>query len=154
VRVTVGGEPTAIVAAEEATWVLSPDTSTLTRLDRNAPARRAKSTALGGNPVGLALGVGALWVVDRAGSVRPVGRVNAQPEGDVHIGGSPVAIATGPGSMWVVDGQARELVELDPETGERVRAIPVEKRPVALAVAVDAVWVANAGARTVSRVTP
>jgi streptogramin lyase len=60
---------------------------------------------IGGNPAGLAVGEGSVWVADPA--TRSVIRVNPhtnQVEERIRVGGQPRGITVGAGAVWVSVG--------------------------------------------------
>ena len=65
------------------------------------------------------------------------------------------AIAVGHGSVWAVDSQHEVVRRLDEKTGRpQVRAIHPGSDPRAIATDAHAVWVANSGDGSVSRIEP
>jgi DNA-binding SARP family transcriptional activator/streptogramin lyase len=107
--------PTAISVGEGAVWVAARPgyhccpaetvgTGTLTRID---PVTRdtVATIHIGGNPAGLAVGEGSVWVADPA--TRSVIRVNPhtnQVEERIRVGGQPRGITVGAGAVWVSVG--------------------------------------------------
>jgi YVTN family beta-propeller protein len=116
----------------------------------------ARSDA-GRGPAGVAVGLGAVWVGHSAQPevwrFAPGGRMVP-----TRITTSRGPAAVGAGRVWlagppVEDGQVHnEVVWLDP--GQGTGAIRVGRSPIAIAATEDAVWVANQGDGTVSRIDP
>jgi DNA-binding SARP family transcriptional activator/streptogramin lyase len=106
--------PTAISVGEGAVWVVgrpgyhccpaeTVGTGTLTRIDpatNDAPA----TIDIGGNPAGLAVGEGSVWIADP--TTRSVIRVNPETKqvARIKVGGRPRGIAVGAGAVWVSVG--------------------------------------------------
>lgn len=110
---------------------------------------------VGGVPVAVAVGAGAVWVIDTARQtltkVDPDTR--AVIGAPLHVPGGPFAVAVGAGAVWVAagDGTVRAY---DPHT---VRlAGPSASVPGAngLAVGDGGVWVSSRRAGTVTRIDP
>jgi YVTN family beta-propeller protein len=106
--------PTAIAVGMGAVWVAArpgfrccpPErvgTGTLTRID---PATNSvvATIPIGGNPAGVAVGEGSVWIADPG--TRSVVRVDPKKDRVVRIrvGGRPRGIAVGDGSVWVSVG--------------------------------------------------
>jgi virginiamycin B lyase len=107
--------PTALAIGERALWVAArpgfrccpPETvgtGTLTRID---PATNSVEAAIpiGGNPVGIAVGEGSVWIADA--STRSVVRVDPKSNrvvSRIDIGARPRGIAVGHGFVWVSAG--------------------------------------------------
>ena len=57
--------------------------------------------------------------------------------------------------MWVTSRAANTVTRIDPDSGRVVgRPIPVGTEPLGVAVGAGAVWVANFGDDTVTRIDP
>jgi len=68
-------------------------------------------------------------------------------------GGSVFAIALG--SVWATNYASDAVTRLDAATGRRIgKPIPTGEDPKGIAVGMGAVWVANAGDCTLSRIVP
>lgn len=118
-------------------------------------ARVGTSIELGGNPVAVVVGAGAVWVVDA--SRRTLTKVDPRTRAVVgrprRVAGGPFAVAVGEGAVWVAagDGAVRAY---DPHTvrptGSTVR-VPGAN---GLAVGGGGVWISSRRAGTVTRVDP
>jgi serine/threonine-protein kinase len=107
---------------------------------------------------GLTLTRDALWVFNgTAGTVTRLG-VNrgrkAAGETTTQVGPGLTDIASGEGSVWVTNSSAGTLVQLDEDSGEVVRTIPMRGAVDSVAVADGAVWVANSERGRLVRVDP
>ncbi len=120
-----------------------------------SPARVGSPIELGGNPVAVAVGAGAIWVVDASRqTLTKVDPATRSVVGSPHrIAGGPFAVAVGEGLVWVAagDGSVRAY---DPRSGRR--SGPAASVPGAngLAVGAGGVWVTSRRAGTVTRIDP
>jgi YVTN family beta-propeller protein len=110
---------------------------------------------IGGSPIGVAAGEGAVWVSNESGStitrIDPrSGRV-IQPIG---VGNAPGAIAVGAGAVWVANTLDGTVSRIDPATNAVVWTVGVGEAPAALAVDDEGVWVASELAGTIVRIDP
>jgi streptogramin lyase len=122
---------------------------------RPAPTKAGSPIEVGIDPVAVAVGAGAIWVVDAARQtlikVNPHTRaVAGEPR---RVAGGPFAVAVGAGAVWVAagDGAVRAY---DPRS---VRPTgPTATVPGANGLAVDSggVWVSSRRAGTVTRIDP
>ena len=105
--------PTALAFGEGAVWVVGRPAYSCCRPRRSAPATLTRidpatndveTITIGGNPAGVAVGAGSVWVADPA--TRSVIRVNADTEQvtRIPVGGRPRGIAVGAGLVWVSVG--------------------------------------------------
>jgi streptogramin lyase len=171
--VPVGSRPADVAIGAGAVWVADTDDGTVTRIDA-ATGNPAGTTKVADYQVlGLTLGEGGVWVAktdDRLARKIEIARLDpesariADPGAEVPAA-IPIRVAAGEGGVWVtlVGGvrppdlaPRRGGVELvDPATVEPApKPIPVGSRPSAIAVAEGAVWVADSGDGTVTRIDP
>jgi hypothetical protein len=115
------------------------------------PRRTAFSNGCAGAEQAAA-GPGAVWLAcdDRAVLTRLDARTGRAA--DVALPGRPSSVALGAGRMWVTLPDQNLLLALDPATRHVVRRVTVGTTPVDVAVGFGAVWVANAGNGSVTRV--
>jgi len=111
---------------------------------------------VGNDPVAVATGSGAVWVVDQADGT--LARIDTRSANAVtwatQVGQSPVALAVGEDAVWVASSQSDTVSRVDPENGAVMAAIPVGRRPTGVATGAGAVWVANSLDGTISRIDP
>ena len=90
----------------------------------------------------MAVGDGAVWVVDRADNavVRIDPATNAVTT-TIPVGGSPDGIAVGEGAVWVANSADGTVSRIDPQTNKVVKTITVGGSPQAVTVADGRVWV-------------
>ena len=111
---------------------------------------------VGQAPVELAGGEDGIWVADRAG--RTVTLIMVSPDGQepgrqLQTDGSPEGIATDGATIWVASRDRGEVSHIDPNEGASLGKFDVGASPGSIAISDDAVWVANNGDATVSRIS-
>ena len=156
-----GSHPADVVLAEGSIWVANNGDGTVLRID---PASRAVTASVQvveagsiDNPLRLAAGGGAVWVVALFGRhslhrIDPASNtVTARAE---DVGDGTVGVAFGEGSVWIAGVHDGTIYRVDPETLQVLARIPVDNRPVAVVVGAGAVWVGKLGDGTVDRIDP
>jgi len=107
--------PTALAIGEGAVWVAARPgfrccpaqavgTGTVTRIDPRTNSVEA-TIPIGGDPAGIALGEGAIWIADPG--TRSVVRVDPKKNrvvARIRVGARPRGIAVGDGSVWISVG--------------------------------------------------
>jgi virginiamycin B lyase len=118
------------------------------------PVRVDAPIGAGPSPSALAVGGGAVWVVDGAASTLTRVDVRSRRAGrPVRLSGGPFAVAVGEGAAWVAAGDGT-VSSFDLRTG-RPTGRPVRVRGAnGIAVGAGGVWVTSRIARTVTRVDP
>lgn len=170
--IRVGRGPTDVVVRDGTAWVANSASGTVSRVDTatgraSAPVRVARRQVLA-----LAADARGVWAATTAGPAgQPIAIVGLDPgsgrpapEALRVPGGIPLRLAAGGGSVWATDigapfasanGAIRPagVTRIDPSrpaiAGGPIR---VGATPGAIAVGAGAVWVANAGDGTVSRI--
>jgi len=149
---TVTARPGLGAIASDGTtdWALRGDSVVQLNADRSV----ARTVRIG-TPSAIAVGSGAVWVLDaRTGALSSIASgtvtrtVTPSPEG------RPIAIAVAGGSLWVLDQTAAALLRLDVDDGHRIGSIPVATRPTFLVQAAGALYVASPVTLTIVRVDP
>jgi YVTN family beta-propeller protein len=146
-----GANPVAV--GHGSVWV-GRGYGTVARVD--AVTGDVATTTVGNNPSAIAVGAGAVWVVDDADNT--LSRIDPTSSGAVTsttpVGRGPSAVAAGAGAVWVANTQDDAVARVDPDSGSVVHTIQVGRRPTGIAVGAGAVWVANSLSGTVSRIDP
>jgi len=108
---------------------------------------------VGGAPVAIAAGAGAIWVADNTGGLvlRLDPRSGRQIGKPARVGAGPLAITAGPGGAWVATG-AGTVEHLDPGTGAPDGPPVTVADPNGIATGGGSVWVTNRQASTVTRI--
>jgi DNA-binding SARP family transcriptional activator/DNA-binding beta-propeller fold protein YncE len=161
----LGVTPTAVAVGAGAAWVLAAPERTLVRVDpaydfvrtTRLPLAQPGDLAIG-NPAGLAVARGGVWIEDGISVFRVdagTGAVTAR----LALGRNLDGIAAGAGSIWVTRGSPATLIRIDARTARVTARIPVSTRrgptapyPIGVAFGGDAAWVLNGNTGTVSRV--
>jgi YVTN family beta-propeller protein len=95
----------------------------------------------------IAIGDGALWTTDREG----LDRIDPGTGETTHIALPFISnvVAVGDGAVWVPDEEGDTLWQIDSETNQVIRTIPVGGHPTGVSVGSDGVWVTTANGRLV-----
>ncbi|MGH3077110.1 MAG: serine/threonine-protein kinase [Gaiellaceae bacterium] len=104
----------------------------------------------------VALGLGSIWLTDRAAdTMAEIDPVTRREVRLVDVGDDPSAIAVGLGSVWVANFESDTVTRIEPSGPRlpvRVETISVGDGPADVAVGGNAVWVVNGLDGTVSRI--
>lgn len=170
--IDVGESPSDIAVGDGSVWVANTPDGTVSRIDPESGDVADTIEVADEQVLALTYGEGAVWVVksdDRlAGSIQVVridpdsAEIDGDPaEVDAAI---PVRITAGEGGVWVtlIGGPRPQKAEqepavamIDPATGLAAKeTVPVGERPSGIATGAGAVWVADAGDGTVTRIDP
>jgi YVTN family beta-propeller protein len=122
------------------------------------PLPSLATIAVGRQPTGMAVGRGALWVMNQgSGTISRIDLGAGRVVATVPVGDSPDAIAVGRDAVWV-GGWSRDqgdvVRRIDPRTNRVMATVPVASEPYGLAVTDDAVWATSLVAGTVTRIDP
>jgi hypothetical protein len=154
----LAGGDSKLAEGRDADWLAMGDGSLL-QVDRRR-RRIANSTGLGFTPGGIAVGLGAVWVVaqDRPLLVRLepryglVERRYRLPTEGVRRPDFFTGVAIAAGSVWLAQGEER-VVRLDPRDGRTLASIRAPGA-TALAGTDDAVWLAGGNSGVLYRIDP
>ena len=164
--VRVAGATTPIGVGSTMVWagvVTRPDA--VARIDP-ADARVVARIDLGGAPTAIAIGSGAVWVLDSGAVLTRIDPTTNAVTARVELGGVEPAVApgvqlgaigfglaAGDGAIWAsgrsLDTTAAVVWRVDPTTAAVVATIPVDSNCAALAASADAVWASCGTARRV-----
>jgi serine/threonine-protein kinase len=167
----VGAEPADVVVGAGAGWVASTADGTVTRIDASTGEAGAPIPVADCQVLALGFGEGGVWVAktdDRLAQRIEVVRIDP---GSSSVGDAaaqipaaiPVRLAAGDGGVWttLVGGvrppatkpRPGQVALLDPQDlSQPARLIRVGERPAGIAVGAGAVWVADSGDGTVTRI--
>jgi outer membrane protein assembly factor BamB len=151
-RFDIEGFASSLAVGDGFVWVVK-DNREVVRVD-------AASGEIEEDPVevpeafGVATGEGAVWVVSASGEVTRIDPGSLQATTPrARIRGA-LDVAAGLGSVWVTSSD-RRLTRLDPDTLEPAgKPIPVGDEAASVSVGAEAVWVANGGDGTLTRIQP
>jgi streptogramin lyase len=148
--ITVPGGVQDLAVGRGAVWVTNRFRDSVVRISASTGAQR--EIPVGDTPKGVAVGEDGVWVASEADDV--VTRINPRTRrtSRIRLEYSPERVAVGGGSVWVAARAAGRLIRIDPER-RRVRgSVRTGRRPFALAVTRDSVWVTLLGEDAVQRV--
>lgn len=149
----VGGGPSAIAINEGAVWVGAVDAGLVVRLDPTDPSA-VQTVGRVGRPSAIAVGNGIVWVADGLDNqISLLDPSRSEQRGTVpgiHVR----RIAYGFGALWGTDDIHDSVLRFDRQTGLISAEIPLAQGsyPTGLAIGPDAVWVANVGTQTLTRI--
>jgi class 3 adenylate cyclase/streptogramin lyase len=153
----VGHTPTSVAFGDGRVWVANFDDSTIQWID---PQTRQPSPAQGGlpgNPTGLTVGGGYVWVTFglAVGEVVQIDPTQRNGVKRISVGTGVGDIAFGDGFAWAVNGETDELLKIDPAQAAVVGHIPLDAGSGAKGVAEGGgyVWVAESLKGAVLRVS-
>jgi hypothetical protein len=145
--------PTMTLALQGSTaWVACKEQSRLVKVDLST-RKVVRSVALGGSPIAVAAGAGALWAVDSSSTLYRISPSSAKVTARTSL---PVSAAynvwIGAGSLWVADDQGGQVVRVSPTTRRVVARIPVGDGPADIAFGDGTAWVMNHRDRVLTRI--
>jgi len=103
---------------------------------------RAETFEVGGGPLGVAAGAGAVWAVTFW--FRELVRIDPETRRvllRIPVGAGPNAVAVGGGAVWVTNRDDRSLTRIDPATNRVTRTIPLAAAPYGVRFAHGRLWV-------------
>jgi len=142
-----------VAAGAGAIWVINVTRGTLIRLDPRSGSV-VGVVPVGASPSGVSMNDDAVWVTSpQASLVLKISTTGKRVLDTIRLTAPASAIALGAGSAWVAVASRDAVARIDMRSS-RVEWIPVGSRPTGLSATDDAVWVANSGSKTVSRIDP
>jgi DNA-binding beta-propeller fold protein YncE len=145
-RIPLAHPASAIAFDAGKLWVADRVAGTVQGIDASSGARRGREMTVGRDPVALAATPGSVWVVLAGESA--VMRLDARtgkPRGaPVPVSGGPIAVAADARQVWVARRTQDAVTSLDAVTGRPLDERGTVRRPVAVTLTHDAVWVAGA----------
>jgi YVTN family beta-propeller protein len=163
-QVHVGQRPTRLAVGEDAAWVLNADDRTISRVDVDG-LRVSDTIPLSrtGEPAGLAVGEGAVWLGTGLFGPLSLSRINpsfdeiaktkALGRAEEPFYAARWQVAIGDGSIWTVGPRFGTVLRIDPRTMRVVSRIDVGIEPATLSVGEGAVW-AGGSRNVVKRINP
>jgi DNA-binding beta-propeller fold protein YncE len=149
--VKVGSAPIDLTFGANALWTADWGGGTVTRIENGVVKA---SIQVGGEPGGVAVAGGSVWV----GNFEPDGKVaRIDPAQNVvtgrfALGGQPSGLLGEGNVLWVAD-YSGSVERVDARTGALVARIPIGGKPEALALGFGLLWVTNEDG-TLSAVDP
>jgi peptide/nickel transport system substrate-binding protein len=115
--------------------------------------RLVDAVRVGGDPEGMAVGGGDLWVAQAgSNSVARIDTESGRVVRTVEVGKVPVAVASSGRDVWVVNNRDATVARISTATNRVVQTIAVGNHPSAVATGLGSVWVANENDATVTRI--
>ena len=140
-------------------WVLDAQADRMMELDADTGGKVSgvDPISTGAGPVAVAVMDDVVWVangLDRSLTRVPIGLPNPDPA--LPLGFTPTALAADPDgqTLWIVNNGGDEVVQFATTSRGISGRIAVGSRPVSVVAGAGAVWVANSGDGTVSRIDP
>ncbi len=171
--IPVGSEPADVALGAGAAWVANTADGTVTRIDASSDEPGDPIEVADYQVLSVSAGEGGVWVAktdDRLARRIEVARIDPASsqldEPAARIGAAiPVELAAGGGGVWatLVGGvrapdlkqRAGKVALVDPATGDETgEPIRVGERPSGIAAGEGAVWVADSGDGSVTRIAP
>lgn len=147
-----GGFASSVAAGEGGVWVVV-DNRELVLIEPGSGQREGEPVELP-EPFGVSVGEGAVWVVSASGEVIRVDPDSLEPTSAPRPVRGALDVAAGHGAVWVTASD-RTVTRLDPETLERIgEPLRVGDEPASVAAGERAVWVANGGDGSLTRIQP
>ena len=162
--VPVGSTPGAIAFGSGSLWVANQNDQTVSRVDPQT-LQTLQVIPVGQTPTGIAVSADLVWVAAanltpsaNAVSLTPIDPQFNALEPAVRLGnvitGGPEAVAAQGDQVWAAPSNGL-LTRLDATSGRIVQKLDPNATPAAIAIGGDgAVWIADNGADTVTRVDP
>ena len=151
--------PGAVAFGDEFLWIIDTQADSVTQIDAGSLRLIDDAINVGAEPVAVAAGNGVVWLansLDQSLSRLTVGLGSA--DAPIPLGFTPGALAIDVegNALWIVDRAGDRVVRYGLSTRRETAEVSLASgsRPAAIAVGGGAVWVANAGDGTVSRIDP
>jgi streptogramin lyase len=150
--------PAYIAAGHGSLWDGVTRASMVVRVDLRTNEILATIEAVGFVPGVVAFGADSVWVLDIvAGEVMRIDPERNEIVARVPLSGAIRAIAANDDGVWVLHADTGTVTRLDPDDPSdpaRASTYRVGSDPTAIEIALGAVWVANHGDGTLSRIDP
>jgi DNA-binding SARP family transcriptional activator/DNA-binding beta-propeller fold protein YncE len=114
----------------------------------------ARSFVVKTRALGLAVGGGSLWVVDRlANAVTRIDLAQRRVAETIRTGVNPLAVAFGYGSLWVANADSGTVSVIQPGATRPIAVTGIAS-PDGISAGAGGVWVASTGDHAVFRIDP
>jgi YVTN family beta-propeller protein len=149
-----GVAPEGVSVGGGSVWVTDGSGDTVTRLSSADGLPQGRPVQVGSAPADLAVASGSVWVANQDDN--SVSRIDLENPGEVDPidleQSGPYGVTFGQGDVWVTNRDSDSVSRIDGDTAVVKDTTLVGDNPKGIAVTDEAVWVANAGDGTVSRV--
>ena len=135
--------PTATLAVTSGTaWIACKEEGRVVRVTLSTGGLR--STPVGGSPIAVIAGLGAVWSLDASGVVSRHDLVSGRITARIATGAAaPYNLWIGDGSLWSADDGAGTVMRIDPARRKVVARIPVGDGPADIVFRGRRAWVIN-----------
>jgi DNA-binding beta-propeller fold protein YncE len=159
--VSTGTLPESVAFGREGLWLANFGDKTVQQIDPETNDVLRTQGGITGNPTGIAVGGGFVWVTNGlAGTVIKID-ARTQATSAIEVGTGAKGVAFGEGAVWVVNHQDNTLTRIDPSS-EALNVVNLadfseegqETGPAAVTVGAGSVWVSNSLGHSVWRFDP
>ncbi|MGI8594191.1 MAG: protein kinase domain-containing protein [Solirubrobacteraceae bacterium] len=148
--IPVGKQPYDVEVGEGFVWTANLATDTISKIDPQK--RTAEQIKVGGSPAVLGVASGAVWVWNYDDKITRVDASSGQRSEPIDAGSDISNIAVGGGYVWVSHKEGT-VTRINMKTRKLEGApIKVGSKPASLAYGEDALYVANTGDNTITKV--
>jgi streptogramin lyase len=150
-------EPFELALDGDSLWVIGQyyDAGALCRVNAATRELEDPPVRIGDELMGLAIDADGdfVWIADSARGLFKLARHSGELVDCLEMDGELAAVAVGHGVVWATDTLDGTVLRLDRRTGEPLAPpVAVGPSPCSIAVAENAVWVANCEANTATRI--
>jgi DNA-binding SARP family transcriptional activator/glutamine cyclotransferase len=145
--IDVGHAPVGVALGQEAVWVVTTAERAL-RIEPHTNTPTAEVPI--GYPVALTAGKQAVWVSDSRGQVWRINPDTGTATQTTPVGRGLVGLCATDGAVFAAGNADGTVVQIDPQDGRVVGAVPVGQAPTDVAVWDGTVWVSIQSASTQS----
>ncbi|MGH2463386.1 MAG: hypothetical protein ACRDFZ_07190, partial [Candidatus Limnocylindria bacterium] len=148
--------PGAVAVGGGSVWVINAEIDSVVPVGPiEGQTRVGDAINVGQEPVAVAAGADTVWISNSVSQTLSRLSMLLQTADSIPLDFTPGALALDDEAdvLWVVDTSADAVVRYDIRSRDQA-SVSVGSRPTAIAIGADAVWVANSGDGTVSRIDP
>jgi YVTN family beta-propeller protein len=154
-HVQVGPAPSAVAVDRSGRlWVANNGDGTVWWLDPEAARPLLKRIPVGNGPVGVAVGLGSVWVANQLDdTLTRINQADGTVRGTIPLASAPDAVIVADHAVWVATDATNSVIRVTPRPPYGEEGVPVGgDGPVALAAEGTSIWAANQSSDTVSRI--
>jgi streptogramin lyase len=150
--IPVGRQPVGVTLAEGDLWVTNSSDATVTRVSPDGSD--SEEIDVGQRPWGIGSALGSVWVVNSGETtVQRIDASSGQTDATLQVRDLPLFIAVDERRAFITHGDDDSVSELNASSAKEQRApFGTGSAPRGIAIADGAIFVANSGDNTVSRI--